>query len=125
VVVGKFFSGAAVAVSMLIGGVAVASPVWSAPRDSCSLYANNVTQQGKVVSGTGGRRGCSGRVNVGVLLYKEISFWPDKRIASAGEEGVYNTDITVAGTCDGNDPYYILAASSTGDSFESPHTEHC
>lgn len=125
----KRILGAALVIGpVIVGGVAVASPAWAAQEQpaACALYASNVTQSGNTLSGDGGRQGCGpGNVNVAAAIYKDVSFLPDPREASAERQNVTNVNIHLIAACDGTDPYYVLTNSSTGNSFEGSHTNHC
>jgi len=109
------------------GGVAMASPAWTAGAGhadvdtaACRLDAKAPSANKSKVTGYGSRRGCSDTVTyLWVRVYKAIDWWPDSEVAVKGQNYVQNGNLTSTGDCAGRGDHYTQTSTATGTSGDS------
>jgi hypothetical protein len=120
---------AAILTAAVAGGIGVvASPAWASgdvTTQACVLNASGVSVKNNLLTGTGGRSGCSNTATLKISLYEEIPWWPDDMLASITKSGT-NFSETISASCTtlpGN--YYVEVTSSTGNVKEGRHSDPC
>lgn len=123
----KIQVGAFIAVALSSGGVALASPAWSAPDlEACGLGADAPYWiSAGTIHGVGSRDGCSGTVDLTVRIAKDRWLQPDTIHGTETRSGFGNGSVGVNGACAGYALYYTWTTSSTGNQIESGRTETC
>lgn len=124
-IVGTF----AVAGSMTVAGLAVASPAVANQAGvlACSLGANPPTAgaNGTIV-GVGSRLDCgSSRVTLTVRVQKKRTLQTDVTVGSRTHALFGNGNMSVIAGCDGNATYYTETLSSTGNKVKSAERRLC